>query len=278
MTDIGNIADLLAELAKDPKKLLAAIQKMDKDGNHTVTTAEIINWVADNARDIQIDGKNLANDVKELSSSTGKTDDQAKYDMSRLQVELYKVATLVKKTVNEANEMLETIRNDTGPVVPEPEMEDPQDKKDAEFMLNILKKSKDPAIKKMVVQLEKGEDAVALQKSILKVLKQSNDPDTKQIAEDLEKIIKDGDKGEPKEKRDPHAKEKQEQPKKAEEERARIAEEQGTLDPKIKAQQKTYEGIALYKFDDVNVKELGEMMKQVVGTVSANEKGTTNGR
>lgn len=295
MTYDPMIADLLAEIAKDPKKLLEVLQKMDVDHDKRVTAGEVITWAVNNAKDIDVNGKNLSADVEAAKTSVANiqkslqttnipaayVEQQMHIETAKLQAELRTVAALVQKAAANAKETLATIQNDTGPAAKAPEVKDPLEEITTAYLMSVLEKH--PKGKKLVAlvkQQQAGEvvDDLEEQKRILKLIRSSNEEGASEIAEQLQALVRQDkkenraqNKAERKETRDPNHEEIQAQHKTAEEERARIAQEQATLDPKTKALKATYETITKYSFDTIDAKELGKLVNNAVGAPVASE-------
>jgi hypothetical protein len=78
MTDEPTLADILAQIAKDPNELLRVLKEMDVKADQHITRDELVSWISKNAKDLTIrwqnaDGTNserkLADDFKALGET-----------------------------------------------------------------------------------------------------------------------------------------------------------------------------------------------------------------
>lgn len=60
--------DILEQLRNDPVLLLQVIEEIDKDGNHKLSKQELATWMANHAKELNIQGRNLYDDVNAMGA------------------------------------------------------------------------------------------------------------------------------------------------------------------------------------------------------------------
>ncbi len=268
MTENPIVSDILAQIAKDPQKLVEVLKAMDADGNKTINAAEIVTWVTKNIDQLVIEDHNLAEDfrtkgasalsypqlekdranpngpemTKEFIAKWG----AARNDFALLQNEIQAVAAVVQDasmqsamTLQEQESVLQK-----APAQTLPEKEDPADKANDELSIDTLKRlgMDDVAAIYQEKDLRKQQDmAVAM-------LKKSDRPEDRALAATYEEMFKSA--------------REQEQMEAAEKAKSRIPVE----DPRIVA---IRQEAAKYKVEDIGSLDVSQLSPIVNAATAA---------